>query len=97
MLEDFSSNTMDKRTEALERISKKRMKNEAKTTKPDTEWKSMVPPPVVEPFNLENPLENPPPPSPPPMADNRTMTQLLEAPTEGYEDAIVVLEINANF
>ncbi|GKE47683.1 retrovirus-related pol polyprotein from transposon TNT 1-94 [Tanacetum coccineum] len=25
-----------------ERISKKRMKNEAKTTKPDTEWKSMV-------------------------------------------------------
>ncbi|GJR13455.1 hypothetical protein Tco_0796107 [Tanacetum coccineum] len=42
MLEDFSSNTMDKRTEALERISKKRMKNEAKTTKPDTKWKSMV-------------------------------------------------------
>ncbi|GJV04036.1 hypothetical protein Tco_1337605 [Tanacetum coccineum] len=25
----------------LERISKKRTKNEAKTTKPDTEWKSM--------------------------------------------------------
>ncbi|GJZ22001.1 hypothetical protein Tco_0559040 [Tanacetum coccineum] len=56
-----------------------------------------VPPPVVEPFNLENPLENPPPPPPPPMADNRTMAQLLEAPTEGYEDAIVVPEINANF
>ncbi|GJV19142.1 reverse transcriptase domain-containing protein [Tanacetum coccineum] len=55
-----------------------------------------VPPPVVEPFNLEEPLENPPPP-PPPMADNRTMAQLLEAPTEGYEDAIVVPEINANF
>ncbi|GJW14087.1 reverse transcriptase domain-containing protein [Tanacetum coccineum] len=31
------------------------------------------------------------------MADNRTMAQLLEAPTEGYEDAIVVPEINANF
>ncbi|GJS65116.1 hypothetical protein Tco_0679680 [Tanacetum coccineum] len=30
------------------------------------------------------------------MADNRTMAQLLEAPTEGYEDAIVVPEINAN-
>ncbi|GJT72680.1 hypothetical protein Tco_0064090 [Tanacetum coccineum] len=28
--------------------------------------------------------------------DNRTMAQLLEAPTEGYEDAIVVPEINAN-
>ncbi|GKA13812.1 hypothetical protein Tco_0693458 [Tanacetum coccineum] len=25
-----------------ERISKKRTKNEAKTTKPDTEWKSMI-------------------------------------------------------
>ncbi|GJY41662.1 hypothetical protein Tco_0428932 [Tanacetum coccineum] len=30
------------------------------------------------------------------MDDNRTMTQLLEAPTEGYEDAIVVPEITAN-
>ncbi|GJW22514.1 reverse transcriptase domain-containing protein [Tanacetum coccineum] len=30
------------------------------------------------------------------MADNRTMAQLLEAPTEGYEDAIVILEITAN-
>ncbi|GKF64855.1 reverse transcriptase domain-containing protein, partial [Tanacetum coccineum] len=55
-----------------------------------------APPPVVEPFNLEEPLENPPPP-PPPIDDQRTMAQLLEAPTEGYEDAIVVLEINANF
>ncbi|GJS45117.1 reverse transcriptase domain-containing protein [Tanacetum coccineum] len=56
-----------------------------------------APPAVVEPFNLEDPFENPPPPPPPPMADNRTMAQLLEAPTEGYEDAIVVPEINANF
>ncbi|GKF18915.1 hypothetical protein Tco_0063833 [Tanacetum coccineum] len=30
------------------------------------------------------------------MADNRTIAQLLEAPTEGYEDAIVVPEITAN-
>ncbi|GKE53226.1 hypothetical protein Tco_1488382 [Tanacetum coccineum] len=30
------------------------------------------------------------------MADNRTMAQLLEAPTEGYEDAIVVPEITTN-
>ncbi|GJU61219.1 hypothetical protein Tco_1243054 [Tanacetum coccineum] len=29
------------------------------------------------------------------MADNRTMAELLQAPTEGYEDAIVVLEIAA--
>ncbi|GJR33945.1 reverse transcriptase domain-containing protein [Tanacetum coccineum] len=31
------------------------------------------------------------------MADNRTMAQLLQASTEGYEDAIVIPEINANF
>ncbi|GJT10783.1 hypothetical protein Tco_0857825 [Tanacetum coccineum] len=32
------------------------------------------------------------------MADNRTMAELLQAPTEGYEDAIVVPEIEtANF
>ncbi|GKF59620.1 hypothetical protein Tco_0176406, partial [Tanacetum coccineum] len=30
------------------------------------------------------------------MDDNCTMAQLLEAPTEDYEDAIVVPEINAN-
>nr|GEX06623.1 reverse transcriptase domain-containing protein [Tanacetum cinerariifolium] len=30
------------------------------------------------------------------MADNRTMVQMLQAPIEGYEDAIVVPPINAN-
>nr|GFA13174.1 reverse transcriptase domain-containing protein [Tanacetum cinerariifolium] len=30
------------------------------------------------------------------MADNRTMTELLQALTEGYEDAIVIPEINGN-
>nr|GEY79107.1 reverse transcriptase domain-containing protein [Tanacetum cinerariifolium] len=30
-----------------------------------------------------------------PMADNRTMAQLLQAPTVGYEDTIVILEIAA--
>ncbi|GJY40294.1 hypothetical protein Tco_0427564 [Tanacetum coccineum] len=30
------------------------------------------------------------------MADNRTIAQLLEAPTEGYEDAIVIPEITTN-
>ncbi|GKD94560.1 hypothetical protein Tco_1374397, partial [Tanacetum coccineum] len=54
-----------------------------------------APPPVVEPFNLEEPLENPPPPLAP-MDDQCTMAQLLEAPTEGYEDAIVVPEIAAD-
>ncbi|GJU06274.1 reverse transcriptase domain-containing protein [Tanacetum coccineum] len=49
-----------------------------------------VPPTFVEPFNLEEPINNPPNPPVVTMADNRTMTQLLEAPIEGYEDAIVV-------
>ncbi|GKD98084.1 hypothetical protein Tco_1381981, partial [Tanacetum coccineum] len=49
----------------------------------------------VEPFNLEDPLENQDPPVVL-MADNRTMAQLLEAPTQGYEDAIVVPAITAD-
>ncbi|GJX00482.1 reverse transcriptase domain-containing protein [Tanacetum coccineum] len=48
--------------------------------------------PSVESLNLEKP-DNPPIVT---MADNRTMAQLLEAPTEGYEDAIVIPEITAN-
>ncbi|GJY39989.1 hypothetical protein Tco_0426353 [Tanacetum coccineum] len=51
-------------------------------------------PAVVEPFNLEEPFVNPPLVS---MADNQTMAQLLQAPTEGYEDAIVIPEINVNY
>ncbi|GKF88018.1 hypothetical protein Tco_0258895 [Tanacetum coccineum] len=47
----------------------------------------------VEPPNLEKLTNNPPIST---MADNRTMAQLLEAPTEGYEDAIVIPEITAN-
>ncbi|GJZ48213.1 reverse transcriptase domain-containing protein [Tanacetum coccineum] len=43
-----------------------------------------APPPVVEQFNLEEPIENPDPLAP--MDDTRTMAQLLEAPTAGYED-----------
>ncbi|GJZ50160.1 reverse transcriptase domain-containing protein, partial [Tanacetum coccineum] len=31
-----------------------------------------------------------------PMADNRTIAQMLQAPIEGYEDAIIVPPINAN-
>ncbi|GJR86887.1 hypothetical protein Tco_0210898 [Tanacetum coccineum] len=44
-----------------------------------------APPAVVEPFNLEEPFDNPPLV---PMADNQTMAELLQAPTEGYEDSI---------
>ncbi|GJR86972.1 hypothetical protein Tco_0210983 [Tanacetum coccineum] len=54
-----------------------------------------VNPTFVEPFNLVEPIENQAPPVVM-MADNRTMAQLLEAPTGGYEDAIVVPEITAD-
>ncbi|GJT79458.1 reverse transcriptase domain-containing protein [Tanacetum coccineum] len=54
-----------------------------------------VNPTFVEPFNLVEPIENLAPPVVT-MDDTRTMAQLLEAPTVGYEDAIVVLEITAD-
>ncbi|GJW75482.1 reverse transcriptase domain-containing protein [Tanacetum coccineum] len=57
-----------------------------------------VPQTSVEPFDLEKPNNNQEPPNPPvvTMADNRTMAQMLQAPTEGYEDAIVVPAIIAD-
>nr|GEY99563.1 hypothetical protein [Tanacetum cinerariifolium] len=60
-------------------------------------------PAIVEPLRIELPFledqfQEDPPKDPPkvPMADNRTMAELLQAPTEGYEDAIVIPEIAAN-
>nr|GEY20154.1 reverse transcriptase domain-containing protein [Tanacetum cinerariifolium] len=60
-------------------------------------------PAIVEPLHIELPFledqfQEDPPEDPPevPMADNRTMEELLQAPIEGYEDAIVILEIAAN-
>nr|GFA33707.1 hypothetical protein [Tanacetum cinerariifolium] len=55
---------------------------------------------IVEPLCIELPFledqfqEDTPPESP--MAGYRTMAELLQAPTEGYEDAIVIPEITAN-
>ncbi|GKF18225.1 hypothetical protein Tco_0063143 [Tanacetum coccineum] len=53
-----------------------------------------VNPTFVEPFNLVEPIENQAPPVVT-MDDTRTMAQLLDAPTVGYEDATVVPEITA--
>nr|GEW69494.1 reverse transcriptase domain-containing protein [Tanacetum cinerariifolium] len=60
-------------------------------------------PAIVEPIRIELPFlkdqfQEEPPEDPPevPMADNRTMAELLQAPTEGYEDAIVIPKIAAN-
>nr|GEX24772.1 reverse transcriptase domain-containing protein [Tanacetum cinerariifolium] len=60
-------------------------------------------PAIVEPLRIELPFledqfqEDPPEdPLEVLMADNRTMAELLQALTEGYEDAIVIPEITAN-
>nr|GEZ46985.1 reverse transcriptase domain-containing protein [Tanacetum cinerariifolium] len=56
-------------------------------------------PVIVEPLRIELPfLEDQSQEDPPPevlMADNRTMEELLQEPTEGYEDAIIIPEIAA--
>nr|GFA83787.1 hypothetical protein [Tanacetum cinerariifolium] len=55
---------------------------------------------IVEPLRIELPFledqfqEDPPPEVP--IADNQTTAELLQAPTEGYEDAIVIPKIAAN-
>nr|GFB37692.1 hypothetical protein [Tanacetum cinerariifolium] len=49
--------------------------------------------PFLEDQVQEDPSKDPPEVS---MADDRTMAELLRAPTEGYEDAIVIPEIAAN-
>nr|GFB08892.1 hypothetical protein [Tanacetum cinerariifolium] len=57
-------------------------------------------PAIIEPFRIELPFledqfqEDTPPESL--MADNQTMAELLQAHTEGYEDAIVIPEITTN-
>nr|GFA64531.1 hypothetical protein [Tanacetum cinerariifolium] len=57
-------------------------------------------PVIFEPLRIELPfLEDQFQEDPSPkvsMANNRTMAELLQAPTEGYEDAIVISEIAAN-
>nr|GEU59225.1 reverse transcriptase domain-containing protein [Tanacetum cinerariifolium] len=60
-------------------------------------------PAIVEPLRielsfLEDKFQEDPPKDPPEvsMADDRTMAELFRAPTEGYEDEIVIPEIAAN-
>nr|GFB93527.1 reverse transcriptase domain-containing protein [Tanacetum cinerariifolium] len=59
-------------------------------------------PAIVEPLRIENPFledqfQEDPPKDPPkvPMTDNRTMAEMLRAPTEWYAEAIVVPPILA--
>nr|GEY90859.1 hypothetical protein [Tanacetum cinerariifolium] len=53
---------------------------------------------IAKPLRIEFPFQEDQFQKDPPevlMADNQTMAQLLQAPTEGYEDAIVIPEITA--
>ncbi|GKF37165.1 hypothetical protein Tco_0113923, partial [Tanacetum coccineum] len=54
-----------------------------------------IPPIVVESLDLEDLIKDQESPIVT-MPDNRTMVELLQAPTEGYEDAIVVPAITAD-
>ncbi|GKF37011.1 hypothetical protein Tco_0113769, partial [Tanacetum coccineum] len=59
-----------------------RTRSQARRQRQQQRQQQQVPPNLVE-------------PSKDTMADNRTMAELLQAPTEGYEDAVVVPEIEA--
>ncbi|GKF48100.1 hypothetical protein Tco_0141351, partial [Tanacetum coccineum] len=54
-----------------------------------------IPPIVVESLDLEDLVKDQESPVVT-IADNRTMAELLQAPTEGYEDEIVVPAITAD-
>nr|GEZ08447.1 reverse transcriptase domain-containing protein [Tanacetum cinerariifolium] len=82
------------------RNGQKQSKKRQNQTQSGKDQKIRTSPAIVEPLRIELPfLENQFEEDPPPeslMADNRTMAELLQAPTEGYEDAIVIPEITAN-
>nr|GEY57295.1 reverse transcriptase domain-containing protein [Tanacetum cinerariifolium] len=67
-------------------------------TPPLASSSAIVEPLYIELLFLEDQFQEDPPEDPPEvsMADNRTMAELLQAPTEGYEDTIVIPKIAAN-
>ncbi|GKD11791.1 reverse transcriptase domain-containing protein [Tanacetum coccineum] len=68
------------------------MRTRSQTRNRNRDQQQQTPPVVVEPVNLEEPIPNQTIVA---MAD-RTMKELLRAPTEGYGEAIVLPEINAD-
>nr|GEY58977.1 reverse transcriptase domain-containing protein [Tanacetum cinerariifolium] len=76
-----------------------RTRSQSRNNFPQQEASSAIVEPLRIEFSfLEDQFQEDPPKDPPEvsMADDRTMTELLRAPTEGYEDAIVIPEIAAN-
>nr|GEY11786.1 reverse transcriptase domain-containing protein [Tanacetum cinerariifolium] len=73
-----------------------RTRSQSRHNSPQQEASPVIVEPIrIELLFLEDQFQEDPPPEVP-MADNRTMAELLQAPTEGYEDAIVIPEIAAN-
>ncbi|GJW22901.1 hypothetical protein Tco_0033523 [Tanacetum coccineum] len=68
------------------------MRTRSQTRNRNRRQQQQTPPVVVEPVNLEEPI---PDQTIVAMAD-RTMEELLRAPTEGYGEAIVLPKINAD-
>ncbi|GKC21598.1 reverse transcriptase domain-containing protein, partial [Tanacetum coccineum] len=71
------------------------MRTRSQNRNQQQQQQQQIPPIVVEPFDLEDLIKDQESPVVT-MADNRTMGELLQAPTEGYEDAIVVPVITAD-
>nr|GFC26222.1 reverse transcriptase domain-containing protein [Tanacetum cinerariifolium] len=78
-------------TRSSSRLARNQSSNPSASTNPNSKGHNRRrPKPRIENLDLDDPTE--------PigtMADQRTMAQLLQAPTEGYEDAIVVPAITA--
>nr|GEX33094.1 reverse transcriptase domain-containing protein [Tanacetum cinerariifolium] len=73
-----------------------RTRSQSRHNSPQQEASPIIVEPLrIELLILENQFQEDPLPKVS-MADNQTMAELLQAPTEGYEDAIVILEIAAN-
>nr|GEU86687.1 reverse transcriptase domain-containing protein [Tanacetum cinerariifolium] len=97
-----STNAVIRNQEFYNSIMKEKVKYKGKNVV-GTFMNQEASPAIVEPLRIENPFledqfQEDPPKDPPevPMANDRTMVELLRAPTEGYEDSIVILEIDAN-
>nr|GEX55844.1 phospholipase-like protein [Tanacetum cinerariifolium] len=73
------------------RLASNQSSNSSASTNPNTKGRNRRhPKPRIENLDLDDPTD-----TIGTMADQRTMAQLLQAPTEGYEDAIVVPAITA--
>ncbi|GJR39405.1 reverse transcriptase domain-containing protein [Tanacetum coccineum] len=71
------------------------MRTRSQSRNQQQQQQQQIPPIVVESLDLEDLIKDQESPVVT-MADNRTMAELLQAPTEGYEDAIVVPAITAD-